>query len=113
MKPITPDAIGLFAAIGAFSVAMQPTDLNASGVTHKIAIEKMAFGPPPARVHVGDTIEWTNRDIFRHSATSSDKSFDVDVAPNETAKVVVRVAGHFQYSCKYHPGMKGELIVEK
>jgi plastocyanin len=100
-------------SLAAFAAISLPERAVAAPVVHKILIEKMAFGPSPAGVHVGDTIEWTNRDTFRHSATSADKSFDLDMEPDGTAFVVVRRPGSFQYTCKYHPGMKGELIVEK
>ena len=90
-----------------------PGHASGAAVVHKILIEKMAFGPSPAGVHVGDRVEWTNKDIFRHSATSASKDFDLDIEPDGTAFIIVRRAGSFPYFCKYHPGMKGELIVEK
>ena len=38
---------------------------------------------------------------------------DVDIPPNATASFVARRAGTFDYTCKYHPGMKGRPIVAK
>ena len=73
--------------------------------------ELKAFGKAPEVIHVGDTVEWENKDIFVHSATADDKSFDVDMQPNRTARVVMRRAGTIHYICKYHPGMTSGLVV--
>jgi plastocyanin len=81
--------------------------------THRIVIGTMAFGPAPFGIHVGDTVEWVNEDIFRHSVTAADKSFDVDIEPHATAPVVMKTAGTIAYLCKYHPSMKAHLVVTK
>ena len=83
----------------------------AAGPVHRIIIAKMAFAPSPPDLHAGDIVEWMNQDIFVHSATAADGSFDIDVQPNKTARVVIRKAGTINYSCKYHPGMQSTLIV--
>jgi plastocyanin len=36
-------------------------------------------GPAPEVLHVNDIVEWVNADIFQHTATAADGSFDVDV----------------------------------
>lgn len=79
--------------------------------THTIVIDKMKFGPAPARVRRGDTVVWVNRDLFRHTATAADKSFNADLPPRSRKAVVVRSAGAIAFTCKYHPGMKGVLRV--
>jgi plastocyanin len=78
-----------------------------------VVIDKMKFGPMPANVHAGDTIVWDNRDIFRHSATAKNGSFDVDLPAKSKARMVLKTAGTFAFTCKYHPGMRGTLIVAK
>jgi plastocyanin len=60
---------------------------------------------------VGDTIVWKNNDIFRHTATARDKSFDVDLPAKSEARVRVGAAGTIAFFCKFHPGMTGELVV--
>jgi len=84
---------------------------DAAGPVRRILIEKMAFAPSPSNLHAGDTVEWVNQDIFLHSATAADGSFDIDVPPGKSARVVIRKAGTINYSCKYHPGMKSMLVV--
>jgi len=76
-----------------------------------IVLDKMKFGPVPAAVHVGDTIIWQNDDIFHHSATARDKSFDVDLPSKATVRMVVGAAGSVDFFCKFHPGMKGTLTI--
>ena len=81
-------------------------------VIYKVTLQQMAFGPLPATIHVGDTIEWTNNDIFLHSATARDKSFDVELKPKAHMRTTVRHAGAFPVACRYHPGMVGTVVVE-
>lgn len=104
-------SVAFLAGVAVWSSVMEP--LAAAPATYTIAINKMAFGPAPAGIHVGDRIEWVNEDIFLHSVTADDKSFDIDIAPAARTAIVVRNAGTIRYICKYHPGMKGQLIVAK
>jgi plastocyanin len=75
-------------------------------------MEKMTFGPVPT-VQVGDTILWVNKDIFRHTATAKDGSFNIDLPAGAKGKTVIRKAGAIPFVCKYHPGMRGVLKVSK
>lgn len=79
--------------------------------THVITIDKMKFGAVPATLRAGDRIIWVNKDIFRHTASAKDKSFDIDLAPNAKKSMLVRRAGTFQVICRYHPGMRATLKV--
>ena len=79
----------------------------------EIVLDKLAFGPAPAGLRVGDKVRWINRDIFRHSATADDHSFDVDLPPGGRGEVVLKRAGTIVYTCRYHPGMKGQLVVRR
>lgn len=83
----------------------------AGAADYTIVLDKMKFGPLPAELHPGDTIIWQNDDIFRHSATARDKSFDVDLPSKATVKMVVGPAGTVEFFCKFHSGMKGTLVI--
>jgi plastocyanin len=74
--------------------------------TWRIVIHDMVFDPPPQAVRVGDSIEWVNRDMFRHSATARDGRFDLDLQPGATAVSRIGKPGSFEVYCRYHPGMK-------
>ena len=46
--------------------------------THVVVIDKMRFGAMPTGVRAGDRISWINKDMFRHTATANDGSFNAD-----------------------------------
>ena len=101
-------------ALVAVALVLLPTSVApaAPGV-HTVVIDKMKFGPVPAGVRSGDTIIWVNRDMFRHTATARDKSFNVDLPPKTSRKTVIKRSGTIVFYCVYHPGMKGMLTVAK
>lgn len=76
-------------------------------------MDKMKFGPVPAKVKVGDTILWVNKDMFRHTATAKNGAFNIDLQPGAKGKTVIRKTGEIAFICKYHPGMRGVLKVSK
>jgi plastocyanin len=101
--------------VAAFSVAAAPANHSAShaGKTWTISIAQMAYGSAPSGMRVGDTVQWVNQDIFLHSATAIDHSFDVNIPVHGSGQLNLTRAGTFAYTCRYHPGMKGQLVVAK
>jgi plastocyanin len=85
----------------------------AGAASYAITIANMAFGPAPANLKVGDTIEWVNADIFEHSATAKDGSFNVTLPPKGRGRTVLKRAGPVAFYCRYHPGMTGALVVSR
>ena len=81
--------------------------------THVVVIDKMKFGAVPANLRAGDTIVWVNRDLFKHTATARNGSFNVDLPPKAKAKTVIRSAGAIPFYCIYHPGMTAVLRVTR
>jgi plastocyanin len=79
--------------------------------TREIVIDDLAFGPAPAPLYVGDTVRWVNRDMFEHSATAEKGAFDIDLPAGGSGSAKLTRAGTIFYICKYHPGMRGRLIV--
>ena len=98
----------LLALAGAALVAVPA---SAAPKVHTVTIRDMAFGTLPAGLRVGDVIEWVNGDIFVHSATAKDKSFDVELKPKARVRMMLKKAGRFAFYCRYHPGMTGTLVV--
>ena len=82
-------------------------------VIYTVTIADMKFGQTPPTIHVGDAIEWVNTDIFLHSATAVDKSFDVELKPKAHLWTTFHRAGTYAFTCRYHPGMTGTLVVAK
>lgn len=98
----------LLVGVGAPATA---TDAPQAPRVHVIVVDKMVFGPMPANVHAGDTIEWVNRDILEHTATARDGSFDIDLKPGTTVRMTAR-KGVVPLYCKFHPTMEATLVVK-
>lgn len=103
----------------AWGIALAPaaallfaTPLSAAAPrTYTVVMDHMKFGAVPAGLRAGDIIVWENRDIFRHTATAKDGSFNIDLPPKTKGRTVIKKAGAIPFVCKYHPGMRGVLKV--
>lgn len=84
----------------------------AAAARYTVVLKDMAFGPVPTELHVGDVIVWDNEDIFEHTATARDMSFDVDLPAGAKAETVMKKAGSIPFYCRFHPGMTGTLVVK-
>ncbi|RDI62211.1 cupredoxin domain-containing protein [Microvirga subterranea] len=85
---------------------------SSAGATQTVAMKGIAYEPKQVTVHVGDIVEWANQDIVAHTATARDKSWDVNVLPGKAGRMVMKTPGRFDYICRYHPNMTGEIVVE-
>jgi plastocyanin len=85
--------------------------ISAQAATIQITMENMAIAPAETSAKVGDTIEWTNKDVFVHTATARNGDFDVTLPPHKTATLVLKKAGSIDYYCRFHPNMKATLTV--
>lgn len=102
---------GLGFALAAAVVLAVPAVALAAGRTHQVDIRDLAFKPATVQAEVGDTIAWVNADIFRHSATALDGSFNLDMVPGARGEAVLSRPGVIRFYCRYHPDMKGEIVV--
>lgn len=80
-----------------------------NGTIHVI-IENMMFQPAQIEVRAGETIEWTNKDRFPHTATVRDK-WEVVIAPGEAATRVAEAEDDAEYYCRFHPNMTGRIVI--
>src|ERR1700731_2564196 len=53
-------------AVGFSVLAFGSPSPGAEPRVHEIEIDKLAFGPAPKVLHVNDSVEWVNADIFQH-----------------------------------------------
>jgi len=83
---------------------------TAKGQTLRVTIDKMAFAPVEIQAKPGDTIEWINNDVFAHTATVKG-GFEVMLPPKKSGSVVMEQAGAVDYYCRFHPNMKGRIVV--
>jgi plastocyanin len=86
---------------------------SAHATTIRVVIENLEFSPAQVTAKVGDTIEWVNKDVLLHTATDKGGAWDVSIDPGKTARLVLEAVGTFDYDCKYHPNMKGKIVVAK
>ena len=101
---------GLLAAAVVLVLPFPAGSAAAAPPVHRVVIDKMKFGPLPANLRAGDVIVWVNKDLFRHSTTARDGSFNVDLPPGTSGRATVARKGAIPFFCKYHPGMKGVLV---
>ena len=87
------------------------TAIPARAATIEIVMENLVITPAEASVKVGDTIQWTNKDILAHTATARNGDFDVMLPPKKSATLVLNKAGSVDYYCRFHPNMKATLVV--
>ena len=78
--------------------------------TYNVAIKGFKFVPDRLEVNAGDTITWKNEDIVPHIVTG-DKLKSKSMDEGESWTYTAQRKGHFPYKCRFHPTMKGELIV--
>lgn len=76
-----------------------------------VDLKNIGFSPASVSAHVGDTVEWNNKDFITHSATAKDGKWDINLPPHATGKMTLKKAGRLDYYCKYHPNMTGVIIV--
>jgi plastocyanin/uncharacterized membrane protein len=84
------------------------TGLSPNG---QVIMKGMRFQPAELTVHPGETVEFKNEDIFAHTVTADDGSFDSGlIQPGSSWKMTVQKAGTIAYHCAPHPNMKAMLV---
>jgi plastocyanin len=97
--------------VGVGLVAVLGGQAAPAGTTHGVVMKAVDYEPKRVTARVGDTVEWTNEDVVAHTATVKG-SFDVNVLPHRSGRAVMKTAGTFAYICRYHPNMRGDIVVE-
>ena len=79
-----------------------------------ITIKAFAFAPEEVRLTVGDTVAWTNHDMFIHTTAADSGAWtSAELRPGQRYVFVARRSGRFAYHCAAHPVMKALLIVNQ
>jgi plastocyanin len=101
-------------AVGAL-LALQAGSALAANREVDIGSFSFAFDPPTVRVVVGDSVTWRNAaGDPAHTATSDTGAWDSgDITPGGNRTVTFATAGTFAYHCRYHPIMKGTVVVRE
>jgi plastocyanin len=84
-----------------------------SGGTAVSAVDN-SFSPGTLKVHVGDTVTFTNDGGVDHTvtATSGAKFDSGSLAPGATFTFTAEKAGTVSYVCTFHSGMQGTIEVQ-
>lgn len=96
---------GISAAIGAEKVEAARVEV--------ITIAGMTYSPARLKVHIGDTVQFQNKDIVPHTATCPDGFDSGMIKPGETWSVALTKVGEFHFACQFHTDMKGVIEVIK
>ena len=92
------------------ALALAMGALPAQAETIQVTIDKLVFSPATVEAKVGDTIVWVNKDVFAHTATVNG-DWDVMIPPKKSASLTLKKVESVDYSCRFHPNMKGHLTV--
>lgn len=98
-----------FLALGSAVLAGSRLARAEAGTVH-VAIEKLVFIPAEIEVKAGQTIEWTNSDPFAHTATVKG-GWEVMIPAGEKATKVAEAGDDVEYYCRFHPNMKGRIVL--
>ena len=85
---------------------------SAEPKTIEVVIEHFVFVPSSVEVAPRDTVVFTNHDIAPHTATAVDGSWTTREIPRGRSEtLVVPSNGAGVYVCRYHPAMRGQLVI--
>ena len=105
MLRMTPGRIAIALMIAGLSI------VPAQAETIQVTIDKLEFAPAEVNAKVGDTIEWVNKDELVHTATATNNDWAVNIAAHQSGSVVLKKPGAVDYFCKFHPNMKGRVVI--
>jgi plastocyanin len=105
-------AVTVFSAMSGAAQGAQPAEPG-SGSIHVVTMKQMGFDPAQMNVQPGDTVEWKNDDMFAHTVTANDGSFDSGlIQPGHSWQKTFTSAETLAYHCRPHPNMKATLVVQ-
>jgi plastocyanin len=105
----------MIASVGLVSTASAPpaaAQLTGAKV-QRIELRSLKFKPEKVTIKVGTRVEWVWRENVAHNIIFKDKKMSSKVLNKGTYSWTFTKTGTFKYDCTLHPGMKGEIKVEK
>jgi len=105
-------------AIGISLVVIGAKSKDDDSKVHRVTIKNLKYDPATLTIKPGETVVWTNLDDNDHTVIADDKDtkgnpvFASDnLGSGEKFQFTFAKKGKFPYHCKYHPRMKGVVIV--
>lgn len=88
-------------------------DQTTSAREKTVILSQACFMPNFARVNVGDTVTWINKDQLAHTVTGVNMAWgsEKDLYVDDRVSMRFTKAGTYPYYCIYHPGMAGAVLV--
>lgn len=84
----------------------------ANAADHTVTITDFSFQPANLTIAAGDTVTFVNKDGAPHTATQKG-GFDTGrLKKNQDASLAFSAAGTFDYFCKFHRKMMGQIVVK-
>lgn len=96
------------AILGALGIAACAGDR--APAHHVVEIRDLSFAPDTIRAAAGDTITWANLDIVPHTVAAAGAWDSGAIAAGAEYRLVVSGTGGMEYTCAYHPMMKGWIV---
>ncbi len=94
------------------SITLTICPVQAQLQTEDIEVRDYTFQPDSITVEPGTTVIWTNYDNDQHTVTSNEEIFDSGLfGEGETFEYTFEEPGTYEYFCRPHPFMTGEVIV--
>jgi plastocyanin len=84
----------------------------AAGAVHLVNIEAMRFVPDRVEAAAGDVITWTNHDVVPHTVSAGGVMESGTIEAGKTWKLRVTRNATVDYVCRFHPGMRGKIVVK-
>lgn len=106
---------------GAFALGLILAFISAtaSAETHLVRVVNMKFDPDVVRIRPGDSIKWKNEDIVPHTITAESDPGQKPTFDSGTVNgsgTFLYKPGHaleIPYFCRFHPMMKGRIVIAK
>jgi len=93
-----------------------PVGNNPGGNTpgaNEVWMQNTAFNPATKTIAAGTKITWTNKDASTHDVVSGTGAFSSpSMGQGATFSFTFTTAGTYNYSCTFHQGMNGTIIVQ-
>ena len=104
-------AIGAILLIG--TPLLSQASQTASQPKQIVTIKQMRVEPQQITVPAGAKVEWKNEDMFEHTVTADDGSFDSGlIKPGHSWSMTMSKSGKFAYHCRPHPNMTAGVEVQ-
>lgn len=84
---------------------------GADAETLRVEVKGLKYSPASLEAHVGDVIEWVNKDFVVHTATARNGAWDVNLPAEGSGHVEAKTPGLIEYYCRYHPNMTATVKI--